>query len=90
MIFPLVRDLEEVHPTNARVDAHSDDPAFGYRFLADKLEHASLRVGERRVWRLWSTTVRKGRHAQRPNRRRRRSGRPRSPAASASAHSSWS
>jgi transposase InsO family protein len=67
-----LRDLEDAYLTNALVDAHEDDPAFGYRFLADELEHAGMRVagrpvGERRVWRLcsqqriWSTTVRKGR-----------------------------
>ena len=61
------RDLEDAYLTNALVDAHRDDPAFGYRFLADELAHAGVRVGERRVWRLcstqrlWSTTVRKGR-----------------------------
>ena len=49
------------------IDAHSDDPEFGYRFLADELERAGHVVGERRVWRLcsqqrlWSVTVRKGR-----------------------------
>lgn len=61
------RDLEDAYLTNALVDAHGDDPAFGYRFLADELERAGLPTGERRVWRLcstqklWSTTVRKGR-----------------------------
>lgn len=61
------RDLEDAYLTNALVDAHGDDPAFGYRFLADELERAGISVGERRVWRLcsqqkiWSTTVRKGR-----------------------------
>jgi putative transposase len=61
------RDLTDAYVTNALIDAHGDDPAFGYRFLADELERAGVRVGERRVWRLcsqqkiWSTTVRKGR-----------------------------
>ncbi len=61
------RDLEDAYLTNALIDAHDDDPEFGYRFLADELERAGLGVGERRVWRLcsqqrlWSTTVRKGR-----------------------------
>jgi transposase InsO family protein len=61
------RDLEDAYLTNALLDAHGDDPAFGYRFLADELERAGVKVGERRVWRLcsqqkiWSTTVRKGR-----------------------------
>ena len=61
------RDLDDAYLTNALVDAHRDDPAFGYRFLADELEQAGLKTGERRVWRLcrdqrlWSTTTRKGR-----------------------------
>ena len=29
-------------------------PAFGYRFIADELNHAGLKVGENRVWRLCS------------------------------------
>jgi transposase InsO family protein len=64
------RDLEDAYLTNALIDAHADDPAFGYRFLADELERAGIVVGERRVWRLcseqklWSTTVRKGRRGK--------------------------
>ncbi len=60
-------ELEDAYLTNALIDAHGDDPEFGYRFLADELERAGHDVGERRVWRLcsqqrlWSTTVRKGR-----------------------------
>lgn len=61
------RELEDAYLTNALIDAHGDDPEFGYRFLADELERAGHHVGERRVWRLcsqqglWSATVRKGR-----------------------------
>src|SRR4051794_11384080 len=61
------RDLEDAHVTNALIDAHADDPEFGYRFLADELERAGHLAGERRIWRLcsqqklWSTTVRQGR-----------------------------
>lgn len=64
------RDLEDAYLTNALVDAHRDDPAFGYRFLADELDRAGYALGERRVWRLcsqqklWSTTVRKGRRGK--------------------------
>ena len=66
------RDLDDAHVINALIDAHGDDPAFGYRFLADELERAGIAVGERRAWRLcsqqrlWSTTVRKGRRGKRP------------------------
>ncbi|RBY78253.1 IS3 family transposase [Blastococcus sp. TF02A-26] len=61
------RDLEDAYLTNALIDAHGDDPEFGYRFLADEVAGAGHRAGERRIWRLcsqqklWSTTVRKGR-----------------------------
>ena len=61
------RDLDDAYVTNARFDAHADEPEFGYRFLADELERAGHLAGERRIWRLcseqklWSTTVRKGR-----------------------------
>ncbi|WP_438940570.1 IS3 family transposase [Geodermatophilus maliterrae] len=61
------RDLEDAYLTNALIDAHGDDPEFGYRFLADELERCGHSVGERRAWRLcsqqklWSTTVRIGR-----------------------------
>jgi putative transposase len=63
------REREDAYLTNALVDAHGDDPEFGYRFLADELERSGHHVGERRVWRLcsqqklWSATVRKGRRA---------------------------
>jgi putative transposase len=36
------RDWDDAHLTNAAVDIHHDDPAFGYRFIADELlEQAS-------------------------------------------------
>ncbi len=61
------RDLEDAYLTNALIDAHGDDPEFGYRFLADELGRLGQAVGERRVWRLrsqqklWSATVCTGR-----------------------------
>ncbi|WFR67990.1 IS3 family transposase [Curtobacterium flaccumfaciens] len=48
------RDWENAHLTNAAVDAHRDDPTFGYRFIADDLAAAGHQVSERRVWRLCS------------------------------------
>ena len=66
------RDYDNALLTNRLVDLHAEDPTLGYRFLADELEQAGHRVGERRVWRLcreqrlWSNTVRKGRHGKRP------------------------
>ena len=59
------RDWDDAHLTNAAWDAHHDDPAFGYRFIADELHDAGLSAGENRVWRLcfqqgrWSVFSRK-------------------------------
>ena len=63
------REWADAHTTNAIVDAHADDPEFGYRFIADELETRGVRSCERRVWRLcraqrvWSTTTKKGRRS---------------------------
>ena len=63
------RDWHDAHLTNAIIDAHVDDPEFGYRFLTDELHAAGHQVSERRVWRLcrqqrvWSTTTKKGRRS---------------------------
>lgn len=43
------RELENAYLTNALVDAHRDDPEFGYQFLADELEAAGHADGERRI-----------------------------------------
>ncbi len=60
------RDWDNAHLTNAAVDLHRDDPAFGYRFIADEIEaEAGLAASERRVWRqcseqrLWSVFSKK-------------------------------
>jgi putative transposase len=66
------RDYDNARLTNAALDAHHDDPPFGYRFLADELEHQGHRVSERRVWRLcseqriWSSFVKKSRSGKKP------------------------
>lgn len=50
------RDWEEAHLINAALDIHADDPAFGYRFIADELNADKAPVAsERRIWRLCST-----------------------------------
>ncbi|TYC95620.1 IS3 family transposase [Arthrobacter echini] len=50
------RDWDEAHLINAALDIHADDPAFGYRFIADELNAGAIRVAsERRIWRLCST-----------------------------------
>ena len=48
------RDWDDAHLINAALDIHHDDPAFGYRFIADELRERGLRVGENRVARLCS------------------------------------
>jgi transposase InsO family protein len=48
------RDLADAYLTNVAVDAHRDDPAFGYRFIADELAAGGHQASERRVWRLCS------------------------------------
>ena len=37
------RDLQDAYLTNALVEAHGDDPEFGYRFLADELARRAPR-----------------------------------------------
>ena len=61
------RDLDDAYLANAIIDIHADDPAFGYRFIADELEADGHQASENRVHRvcrehkIWSTTSRKGR-----------------------------
>jgi putative transposase len=59
------RDWDEAHLINAAVDIHHDDPAFGYRFIADELAAVGITAGGNRVARLcsqqriWSVFARK-------------------------------
>ena len=60
------RDWDNAHFINAAFDIHSDEPGFGYRFIADEIEAESgITASERRVWRLcsqqriWSTFSKK-------------------------------
>jgi hypothetical protein len=48
------RDWSDAHLINAAVDVHHDDPAFGYRFIADELEAQGFNACENRVSRLCS------------------------------------
>ena len=48
------RDWDDAHLINAAYDIHHDDPAFGYRFIADQLNERGLAAGENRVARLCS------------------------------------
>ena len=48
------RDWDDAHLINAALDIHHDDPAFGYRFIADELPTRGISAGENRVARLCS------------------------------------
>lgn len=48
------RDWYDAHLTNAAHDIHTDDPAFGFRFIADELHGRGIITGENRVARLCS------------------------------------
>ena len=47
-------DWDDAHLINAALDVHRDDPAFGYRFIADELAARGISAGENRVARLCS------------------------------------
>ena len=59
------RDWDDAHLINAARDIHADDPAFGYRFIADELPGRGITAGENRVARLcsqeriWSVVAKK-------------------------------
>ena len=44
------RDWQEAHLVDAIVDAHEDDPEFGYRLVADAVRDAGWVVSDRTVW----------------------------------------
>ena len=48
------RDWDDAHLINAALDIHHDDPAFGYRFIADELARQGITASENRVARLCS------------------------------------
>ncbi|MFG1849693.1 IS3 family transposase [Micromonospora carbonacea] len=47
-------ELTAAHRTNALVDAHRDDPEFGYRFLVDEARNAGQAMAERTAWKICS------------------------------------
>lgn len=48
------RDWDDAHLINVAYGIHADDPAFGYRFIADELPARGIRAGGNRVARLCS------------------------------------
>lgn len=59
------RDWDDAHLINAAYGIHADDPAFGYRFIADELAERGVAAGRNRVARLctqqriWSVFAKK-------------------------------
>lgn len=47
-------ELVAAHRANALVDAHRDDPEFGYRFLVDEARAAGQAMAERTGWKICS------------------------------------
>jgi transposase InsO family protein len=43
------RDWADAHLVNAALDIHADEPAFGYRFIADELPEKGITAAENRV-----------------------------------------
>jgi putative transposase len=66
------RDWDDAHLINTVHDIHADDPAFGYRFIADELAARGVSAGENRVARLcslqriWSVFAKKKGLTRRP------------------------
>ena len=48
------RDWDDAHLIHVAMAIHVDDPAFGYRFIADELPEHGIHAGENRVQRLCS------------------------------------
>ncbi|MBB4912780.1 hypothetical protein H4W32_001594 [Actinophytocola algeriensis] len=48
------RDWDDAHLINAALEVHADDPADGYRFIADELARRGFAASENRVWRICS------------------------------------
>lgn len=46
------RDWDDAHLINTALDIHREDPAFGYRLIADELAEKGIQASENRVARL--------------------------------------
>lgn len=66
------RDWDDAHLINRALRIHRDDPAFGYRFIADQLAEAGVSASENRVQRLcqlqqiWSVFAKKRGSGKKP------------------------
>ena len=45
-------EVQEAYRINALIDAHADDPEYGYRYLADETADAGVPMAVRTAWRL--------------------------------------
>ena len=58
VLAPRGTTWDDAHLINAAVDAHGDNPGYGYRFIADELAVAGFTASENRVWRLcWAQKI---------------------------------
>ncbi|OLZ43463.1 transposase, partial [Amycolatopsis coloradensis] len=64
------RDWDDAHLINAALDIHADDPADGYRFVADELAQRGFAASENRVWRICSMQQIFSIHARKKGRNR--------------------
>jgi transposase InsO family protein len=66
------RDYENAYRINAAYTVHQEDPALGYRLIADELKELGLPTSEPRMWKLcnsqgiWSSTAKKKPKTKRP------------------------
>lgn len=64
------RDFDDAHLINAALKIHADDPADGYRFIADELARLGFTASENRVWRICSMQQIFSLHARKKGRSR--------------------
>ncbi|MFJ2610537.1 IS3 family transposase [Streptomyces sp. NPDC087425] len=64
------RDYDDAHLINAALEIHADDPADGYRFIADELARRGFTASENRVWRICSMQQIFSLHAKKKGRSR--------------------
>jgi putative transposase len=64
------RDADDAHLINAALEMHADDPAGGYRFIADELARRGFTASENRVRRICSMQQIFSLHAKKKGRSR--------------------
>ncbi|MGW4489875.1 IS3 family transposase [Amycolatopsis sp. NPDC004368] len=64
------RDWDDAHLIDTALEIHADDPADGYRFIADELARRGFTASENRVWRICSMQQIFSLHAKKKDRTR--------------------